>query len=207
MHFWRPENRIYEIAGGAGNLGRFLDKPAIYYLLDEPGTQTTSTESIFVEGRSEPIEITTRSGTLIVAYAVFTGARSSQLWARTSRDTGKTWSVATKLSEEQNVVTGLSLTAIGSRVAATWRRRLDINDTDAVMAAVSEDGGRGPGPKEPLPWIIWLGPLYGPRLHRRECRHGQRRGRREQRLPLFGRQRHLAIQLADPDATLCVRLR
>jgi hypothetical protein len=141
-NFWRPENAIHIIAQGAGGQGRFLDKPAFYYLLDAPSAQTTLTESISVEGAVEPVSVTTPSGTLIAAYAVFTGNVGSQIWIQLSTDNGKTWGQATKLTEEQNEVTGVSLTAVGQTVVAAWRRRGDTNEGDAVMSAVSTDGGR-----------------------------------------------------------------
>ena len=93
---WLPEDEIYIIADGTS--GRFIDKPAFLYVPHDAGAQQTTTESIVVEGLADPVSVSTPTGTLIVAYAVFTGepSNSIKLMASRSTDNGRTWSQATK---------------------------------------------------------------------------------------------------------------
>jgi hypothetical protein len=135
-----PEVGSHIIADGSG--GRFIDKPAFLWIPDGPGSQSYKTESITVEGRDEPISVRTASGTLVVAYAVFTGndddgGNSTKVYAQFSNNNGVAWSNPKKLSESLNEVTGVSLSAIGQTVVATWRRKADNNENDAIVRAVA----------------------------------------------------------------------
>jgi hypothetical protein len=137
---WLPEDEIYIIADGTS--GRFIDKPAFLYVPADAGSQRTISQSIAVEGQTDNVDVTTPTGTLIVAYAVFTGSNSIKVLIQRSKDNGVTWDNATKLSESQNEVTGVTLTAIGQRVVASWRRKADGNEGDAIMSAFSSNTGR-----------------------------------------------------------------
>jgi len=146
VHFWRAETGVHYIALGSGGNGRFVDKPATFFLVDDPSTQSSTTETITVEGGAAPVQVTTPSGILFAAYAIFTGGggvgnSNSQIWISRSFDSGKTWADKTKLTEDQNEVTGISLTAIRNTVVAVWRRKGDNNENDAIMAAYSLDRG------------------------------------------------------------------
>ncbi len=135
-----PEVGSYIIADGSG--GRFIDKPAFLWIPDDPGSQSYTTESITVEGRDQPILVRTATGTLVVAYAVFTGndadgGNSTKVYAQFSKNNGVSWSNPKKLSESLNEVTGVSLSAIGQTVVATWRRKADNNENDAIVRSVA----------------------------------------------------------------------
>lgn len=132
-----PEDGHFIIADGSS--GRFIDKPAFLFVPDLLGPQSYVQKSINVEGREDPINVSVASGTLVVAYAVFTGSSSVKVYVRTSVDLGETWSTARKLSESLNEVTGVSLSAIGKKVVATWRQKADTNNPDAVISAVSKN--------------------------------------------------------------------
>jgi hypothetical protein len=137
--FWLPEDGLHIISDGSS--GRFIDKPAFFYLLDPVSQQGTITEQINVEGAGAPVTVTTPTGTLFVAYAVFTGSNSVKVVLQYSRTNGLTWSHKIRLSEDQNEVTGVSLTSIGQNIVAVWRRRGDNNNTDAIMTAYCSQGG------------------------------------------------------------------
>ncbi len=134
---WIPENTSYIIADGSS--GRFIDKPHFIFVPDDLNSQTYREETIAVDGRD--VTVRTPSGTLVVAYAVFTGSSSVKVGVQTSRD-GVNWTHFTKLSESLNEVTGVSLTAIGQRLVATWRRKADNNNGDAIMRAFSKNTGK-----------------------------------------------------------------
>jgi len=140
--FWKAENEIYIAADGSE--GRFIDKPAFLYIVDALSQQSTITEQISVEGEPTAIEVATPTGTLLVVYAVFTGnGGGAKLLMRKSFDNGKTWTTSEKISEEQNEVTGVSLTAIGQDFVVVYRRRGDNNNTDAILSAFcSLDGSQ-----------------------------------------------------------------
>lgn len=128
----------------SGTEGRFIDKPDMLAILDSPDGQGTI--SLDFEMENPDLGTISRAfptGDLIVAYAVFTGSSSIKLQVKTSDDWGKTWkNQSTKLSEGQNLVSGISLTAIGDTVLAVWRRAGDNNDRDSIMYAVSDDRGK-----------------------------------------------------------------
>ena len=137
--FWKPETIIRSVADGTS--GRFIDKPAFLYVPDPVSKQTTLTQQISVEDETTPITVTTPTGTLFVAYAVFTGSQSVKVLLQFSRDNGISWSRKIKLSEDQNEVTGVSLTSIDGDVVAVWRRKADNNNGDAIMTAFCSQGG------------------------------------------------------------------
>jgi len=138
--FWKAEDEIYIIADGSE--GRFIDKPAFYYLVDEPGQQGVINEQIQVENGGGTVSVQTPTGTLIVVYAVFTGnSGGAKLLMRKSYDNGKTWTNSEKISEEQNEVTGVSITAVGQKFVIVYRRKGDNNNTDAILSAHCSNTG------------------------------------------------------------------
>jgi hypothetical protein len=137
--FWKPEDDIIVIADGSE--GRFIDKPAFLYIVDLVSQQGTITQQINVEGEA-PISVTTPTGTLIAVYAVFTGNGGSKVLLRKSFDNGLTWTQSEKISEEQNEVTGVSVTALGDDFVVVYRRRGDNNQPDAVMSSFCSIGGK-----------------------------------------------------------------
>jgi uncharacterized protein YjbI with pentapeptide repeats len=138
QQFYLPEDAFHVIADGSS--GRFIDKPSFLFIPDDLNKQSYREETISVEGRD--ILVRTPTGTLIVAYAVFTGSSSIKVLMQKSTDNGVTWDHASKLSEGQNEVTGVSLTAIGQRVVASWRRKGDSNNGDAILSAYSNNAGK-----------------------------------------------------------------
>jgi hypothetical protein len=138
--FWKPEDEIHIIADGSE--GRFIDKPAFAYIVDEYAQQGTITQQINVEGETQPISVTTPTGTLVAIAAVFTGnSGGSKLLMWKSRDNGVTWGNAQKISEEQNEVTGVSIAAKGQDFVVVYRRRGDNNNSDAIMSAICSNTG------------------------------------------------------------------
>ncbi|MGB5331308.1 MAG: HYR domain-containing protein [Woeseiaceae bacterium] len=132
-----------------GTSGKFLDKPDMLPVLDPPAQQTPT--SLTTEMENPELGNIVRefpSGTLYVAYAAFTGNQESgtqsvKVLVNTSRDWGQTWTNQTlKLSEDQNTVSGISLTAIGETVLATWRRQNDNNDFDSILYSFITQGGK-----------------------------------------------------------------
>ncbi len=140
--FWKAEDEIFIVADGSE--GRFIDKPAFYYLVDDPGQQGVINEDIQIENGGGTVSIQTPTGTLIVVYAVFTGnGGNTKLLMRKSYDNGKNWTNAEKISEEQNEVTGVSVTAVGQDFVIVYRRRGDTNEPDAILSAsCSNDGNQ-----------------------------------------------------------------
>jgi hypothetical protein len=139
--FWKAEDEIYIVADGSE--GRFIDKPAFYYLVDEPGQQGVINEQIQIEGPDGgTVSVQTPTGTLIVVYAVFTGnGGGTKLLMRKSYDNGKTWTNSQKISEEQNEVTGVSITAVGQKFVIVYRRKGDNNNSDAILSAFCSNTG------------------------------------------------------------------
>lgn len=132
-----------------GTSGKFLDKPDMLPVLDPPQQQTQILLTTEMENPElGNIERKFPSGTLYVAYAAFTGNQESgtqsvKVLVNTSRDWGQTWTnQVLKLSEDQNTVSGISLTAIGDTVLATWRRRNDNNDFDSILYSFITQGGK-----------------------------------------------------------------
>jgi uncharacterized protein YjbI with pentapeptide repeats len=130
-----------------GTSGRFLDKPDMLAILDPPGQQTDIPLDTVMEnpelGKDGVISGIYPSGTLYVAYAVFTGTNSVKVLVKTSADWGRTWrNQALKLSEDQNQVSGISLTAVGNKVLAVWRRQGDGNDPDSIIYSVITNDGK-----------------------------------------------------------------
>ncbi len=146
--FNKPETfvRIIDL----GTEGRFIDKVASLYAIKETQAGDTAesqpkiTQSINVEGVSEPIEVTTPDGVIVVAYSVFTGSGNSvKLYAIVCEDNGATCANPKKVSEELNVVTGVSLAYLPDKgISLTYRRSRDSNETDAIVHAFSSNLGK-----------------------------------------------------------------
>jgi hypothetical protein len=128
-----------------GTEGRFIDKPDFLAVLDESEPQGKVSISTLMENPA--LGTITReypAGTLYAAYAVFTGSQSVKLLVKTSNDWGVTWrNKVTKLTESQNLVTGITLTHMNGIVMAMWRQVLDGNDVDAMYYSVTTNGGNG----------------------------------------------------------------
>ncbi len=127
-----------------GTEGRFIDKPDFLYVMDESVPQETVTISTLMENTElGTIEREYPAGTLYAAYAVFTGSQSVKLLVKTSPDLGVTWrNKTTKLTESQNLVTGITLTSMNGIVMAMWRQVLDNNDVDAIYYATTTNAGQ-----------------------------------------------------------------
>ena len=156
---WEPARTTW--FADTGTSGRFLDKPDILFLMDSKSQQgtirlTTEMENTALSEHPEPGQAVpgyiTRdfpTGTLYAAYAVFTGSNSNgstsiKVLVKTSPDLGRTWkNQVLKLSEDQNEVSGISLTAIGdNKVLAVWRRKGDNNDPDSILYSIISNGGK-----------------------------------------------------------------
>ena len=139
---YEPGLNTYIVADGSE--GRFLDKTDALAVLDPASQQGTINLSTEMENTAlGTINRSFPTGTLYVAYAVFTGDHGVKVYYKTSRDWGQTWiNQAKKLSEGQNLVSGISMTNIGDTVLAVWRRAGDGNDFDSIMYSFITKGGR-----------------------------------------------------------------
>ena len=144
--FYEPARDTYLV--DLGTEGRFIDKPDALPVLTAPASQGAVTLSHAMENESLGVDgVITRDypdGLLYVAYAVFTGSNSVKVLVKVCDDWGQSCpNQAIKLSEEQNEVSGVSLTANkdGSKVLAVWRRRGDNNDTDAILYSILTRNG------------------------------------------------------------------
>ena len=128
----------------SGNSGRFIDKPDALLVVDPPNRQGTIRLSTVMENPElGTIERDFPTGTLYVAYAVFTGSSSVKVLVKESHDWGKTWTnQSQKLSEDQNLVSGISLTSVGNTPMAVWRRAGDNNDFDSIMYSYLKNNGK-----------------------------------------------------------------
>lgn len=129
-----------------GTEGRFIDKPEFYFKMAEGDPQPTVTLSFDMEnpelGTNGTITRTFPAGTLYAAYAVFTGSQSVKLLVKRSNDLGQTWTnQVKKLTESQNLVTGITMTSLGNLTMAMWRQVQDTNDLDAIYYATTTNGG------------------------------------------------------------------
>lgn len=143
--YYEPGRQTY--IADEGTSGRFLDKPDMIAVLDPPGKQTMISLDTVMENSDLGLDgVITRdfpSGTLYVAYAAFTGSNSVKVLVKISHDWGRTFkNQVMKLSEDQNQVSGITLTAIGDKVLAVWRRKGDGNDLDSIMFSVISNGGK-----------------------------------------------------------------
>ena len=127
-----------------GTEGRFIDKPDFLAVLDKSVPQNTVTLTTEMENPElGSITRTYPAGTLYAAYAVFTGSQSVKLLVKTSDDWGVTWrNKSTKLTESQNLVTGITMTSLNGIVIAMWRQVIDNNDADAIYYATTSNGGQ-----------------------------------------------------------------
>ena len=137
--FYEPGRETY--IADEGTSGRFLDKPDMVAVLD--GNGTISLDTVMENTDLGTISRDYPTGTLYVAYAAFTGSQSVKVLVKVSHDWGRTFkNQALKLSESQNLVSGISLTAIDNKVLAVWRRKGDGNDPDSIMYSVISNSGK-----------------------------------------------------------------
>ena len=147
--FYEPGKFTY--IADTGSSGRFIDKPDAVFLPDKAQQQGTITLSTVMENEAlGTIQRDVPTGKLFVAFAVFTGSEGSgsgsqsvKVLVKDSDNLGQTWqNQVVKLSEDQNVVSGISLTAMGDSVLAVWRRAGDNNDPDSIMYAYTNNRGK-----------------------------------------------------------------
>ena len=128
--------------GKDGTPGRFNDKPAMT-VIGETGT-------INVCGRAIP------RASIYYAYALFPGNENnvaSQIYVTKSNDYGLNWSSALKVSESLGTNQGADVAAFGSTVLVVWRQVADNNQSDAIVFALSADGGQTFSKAE----VLWSG--------------------------------------------------
>ena len=140
------EPALFSTIVDEGTEGRFIDKPEFYFKMAQGNPQPTRTLSFEMENPELGVDgIVTRTfpaGTLYAAYAVFTGSQSVKLLVKRSDDLGQTWNNQTKkLTESQNLVSGITMTSLGNTTMAMWRQVRDTNDTDAIYYATTTNDG------------------------------------------------------------------
>jgi HYR domain len=138
------EPALRTVIADSGTSGRFIDKPELLALMESESKQGTMTLSFEMENPAlGTIQRQFPTGDLFVAFAVFTGSNSVKVLVKQSSDWGLSWpNQVVKLSEDQNLVSGISMTAIGDTVLAVWRRAGDVNDLDSIMFAYTTNRGQ-----------------------------------------------------------------
>ncbi|MCI0518152.1 MAG: HYR domain-containing protein, partial [Woeseiaceae bacterium] len=142
--FDRYEPGRESIVVDVGTEGRFIDKPEFLGVLASGSPQPTITLSTIMENPAlGTIARDYPAGKLFAAYAVFTGSQSVKLLVKKSDNWGQTWpNQSIKLTESQNLVSGISMTAKGGTIMAMWRQALDTNDSDALYYATTTNEGQ-----------------------------------------------------------------
>ena len=140
------EPTMYSTIVDEGTEGRFIDKPEFYFKMAAGDPQPTVTLSFDMEnpelGTNGTVTRSFPAGTLYAAYAVFTGSQSVKLLVKRSNDLGQTWNnQVKKLTESQNLVTGITMTSLGNTTMAMWRQVQDTNDMDAIYYAMTTNDG------------------------------------------------------------------
>ena len=120
----------------SGNAGQFVDKPWIAVDVPRPGARTCVIPTS--PGQSVP------GGIVYMAWARFTGSKSTQVMLSRSLDCGATWSKPTKLSDSYLINQGLTMAidpASGALYVA-WRVLAAAKDPDAIVFVRSSDFGQ-----------------------------------------------------------------
>jgi len=137
------EPALFSTIVDEGTEGRFIDKPEFHFRIPEDDPQPPVTLTFEMENPElGTVTRTFPGGTLYAAYAVFTGSQSVKLLVKRSFDLGQTWNNQTKkLTESQNLVSGITMTSLGNMTMAMWRQVQDTNDMDAIYYATTTNGG------------------------------------------------------------------
>jgi len=132
------------IIAETGTDGRFVDKPDMLGVIAQGNKAGTVTLTHVMENPAlGTITRTYPAGKLYLAYAVFTGSQSVKLLVKVSDDWGQTWNnQSTKLTESQNLVSGVTMTHKAGNVLAVWRQAGDNNDTDALYYSITTNEGK-----------------------------------------------------------------
>ena len=150
---WKDTVEIAKGTGSPTSAGRFVDKPAMTVSL-LPGTGTYDF-SVPDPTPAEPARTRIQkvpAGVVHVSYAVFTGndeQDGTKIVYTRSTTYGDTWEPAATLSESQSInqAPDIATDDANNRVVMVWRRFASptSKQTDAIMAAISLDGGRSFG--------------------------------------------------------------
>jgi hypothetical protein len=151
----------------SGTSGRFLDKP--WTIADVPRGLATCTIPAGPGG--QPAAQTIQAGVAYVAWATFLGSGNnphSEIWVKSSKDCGATWSNATKLTSSiplsQSPV--IVLNPVNGNVHVVWREFGQSGTADRILTASSTNGAKTFGkPVEianlgvPQPVDYWPSPV------------------------------------------------
>ena len=120
----------------SGNSGQFVDKPWLAVDVPRPGAKTCLIPTS--PGQSVP------GGIVYMAWARFTGAKSTKVMLSRSLDCGATWSQPTKLSETDSINQGLTMAIdpASGELYVAWRRLAAPNQPDAIVFTKSIDFGQ-----------------------------------------------------------------
>jgi hypothetical protein len=119
----------------SGNSGQFVDKPWLAVDVPRPGAATCLVPTSPTQ--SVP------GGIVYMAWARFTGSKSTKVMLSRSLDCGTTWSLPLMLSEGDSINQGLTMAidpASGALYVA-WRRIATPSQPDAIVLARSSDLG------------------------------------------------------------------
>ena len=147
---WKDTIEIAKGTGSPGQGGRFLDKPVTTIsLLPAGGTYNYTVPDPTPAQPARTRIQKVPAGIVHVAYAVFPGNSQqdgTKIVYTRSTNYGDNWDPATTLSESQSInqAPDIAVDAVARRVVVVWRRFADPNfqQSDAIMAAISNDDGR-----------------------------------------------------------------
>jgi hypothetical protein len=119
----------------SGNSGQFVDKPWLAVDVPRPGASTCLVPT--GPGQSVP------GGVVYMAWARFTGVRSTKVMLSRSLDCGATWSRPLMLSESDSINQGLTMAVdpASGELYVAWRRIATPSEPDAIVLARSRDLG------------------------------------------------------------------
>jgi hypothetical protein len=124
--------------------GQFIDKPWIAVDIPNAAGQTVPISAPGVPAQ------TIAANSVYIAYTVFSGSAAAntlkgKILFRSSEDNGLTWSSAVEVSSEsvlnQGAVIGVD-SGTPKKLYVAWRRFIKGSQTNAIMVAASNDGGK-----------------------------------------------------------------
>ncbi len=135
--------------GAPGDAGRFLDKPGMKISLNPAGGFYNFNTGI-PTGPGQTLIQKVPAGTVHLAYAVFPGNSQqdgTKIIYTNSQNYGDSFSPQTSLAEAQSInqAADIAVDSATNRVLVTWRRFLNDKQKDAIMYALSNDGGKSFG--------------------------------------------------------------
>ncbi len=131
-----PIKYINTVAVASGDAEQFIDKPWLAVDIPRPGAAIAT-----IGGQSF------RAGSIYIAYSIIEGTGTNiltKIMFSRSRDFGATWSRPREISRDNRINQGVTM-AIDPRTGTiymAWRRFHSFTQTDAILVASSDNGGK-----------------------------------------------------------------